>query len=524
VFRWRAGRPRHDDRRSPAADSLYAKGVAALDWGDPGVGRQALLESLRSDTVSLERVLDVAEQLASSGFIADVEKLLRNAIDQFVDRPEPKVAMAAFLLENGNERQAIQTVVQALRQHPRNPALNAIAARAYEAVGDLAEAANHLAVTLAIHADDLDANRRLAVILERLGDKAGSIRCLRRVVDATSTEDPEAVTVLGIALSQDGQHDEAVDLLSDVVRRFPNVSAARADLAMAQLAAGQVREALAGFTEALRLDGQSAQAFCGLGLAYQQLERWREAAEAFRKTEALAPDLAAGPFNLGLALGAAGDHEGAKEALLRAAALAPEDREIRDALQSLEPEVDSASAAAPAPAPTPHARFSGDLESFELSDVLEFLRLQNKTGSLVVLSARGAGIVRLVRGQLTSASAPGVMRLGEALVARGLITSEGLKAALARQKADEPDSAEALGSLLMRDRPRDHDQLRQAVFQQLLEALLEMIAWHEGAFSFHPADDPGLPAISFNLQNVMLELMRVIDERKKGTLPSQEDR
>jgi tetratricopeptide (TPR) repeat protein len=519
VFRWRSGKPSTDDRRSPAADSLYAKGVAALDWGDPGVGREALLESLRSDPVTLERVLDVAEQLASSGFIADVEQLLREAIAQFVDRPEPKAAMADFLLQNGNERDAIQTVVQGLRSHPRNSALHAIAARAYEGVGDLVESANHLAAILAIHADDLDTNRRLAMILERLGDRAGSIRCLRRVVGA-ATEDPEALTVLGIALSQDGQHDEAVDLLSDVVRRCPNVSAARADLAMAQLAAGQVREALAGFSEALRLDGQSAQAFCGLGLAYQQLERWREAAEAFEKTEALAPELAAGPFNLGLALGAMGDRDGAIEALQRAAALEPEDLEIREALQSLAPELDHAAA----PEPPANARFSGDLKSFELSDVLEFLRLQNKTGSLVVLSRRGAGIVRLVRGQLTSASAPGVKRLGEALVARGLITSEGLEAALARQKADERDSSEALGSLLMRDRPRDHDQLKRAVFQQLLEALEEMIAWDEGAFSFHPAGDADLPAIHFNLQNVMLELMRVIDERRKGALPSQEDR
>ena len=40
-----------------------------------------------------------------------------------------------------------------------------------------------------------------------------------------------------------------------------------------------------------------------------------------------------------------------------------------------------------------------------------------------------------------------------------------------------------------------------------------MLTWTEGAFSFHPGSDRGLPAISFDLQNVMLEIMRIADER-----------
>src|SRR6185369_5651030 len=96
--------------------------------------------------------------------------------------------------------------------------------------------------------------------------------------------------------------------------------------------ADQLEEAIWGFSEALGLDPQSAQAQCGLGLAYQRLERWQEAAEAFRLTELLAPEQAVGPFNLGLVLRAMGEHDEAHRALLRAASLAPEDGEIQEAL------------------------------------------------------------------------------------------------------------------------------------------------------------------------------------------------
>jgi len=164
-------------------------------------------------------------------------------------------------------------------------------------------------------------------------------------------------------------------------------------------------------------------------------------------------------------------------------------------------------------------RFGGDIKTFALPEVLEFLRLQKKSGSLVVSSRRGAAIVRIVRGQVTSATAPGVRRLGETLIARGIITAAALDAALARQRMDGGESADALGAVLLRERPGDRDALTQAVFQQLLDALAELLTWSEGAFSFHPASDRELPAIAFDLQNVMMEVFRIADERN-----AEEDR
>jgi tetratricopeptide (TPR) repeat protein len=483
-----------------------ADAVAALDRGDLEIGRRALLQSLKYETDSFETFVDIAAELALAGFRADAEHILRRAIERFPQRVEATVELARLFLESGNDHNALRVAQQALRMHPRNGDLHALAASACEQLDLLDEAASHWAAILAGDPDHSYANRRLAAVLERTGDMAGAIGCLRRVFEATRGQDVEIVTSLGIALSADGQHAEAIALLTDVAKSNPDVATAHADLANALLAGDRVEDAIGGFTEVLRLDPNSAQAYCGLGLAYQRIQRWYEAAEAFRMTEQLAPDQAVGPYNLGLALSALGDAEEARSALLRAAALEPDDVGIREALQAL---LAPATPDAPVAAP----RFSGDLNSFALPEVLEFLRLQHKTGSLVISSRRGAAIVRLVRGEVTSASAPGVSRLGERLVAARIITNQELEAALARQRMDDGESAEMLGAVLLRERPGRREALTRAVFQQVLDALSEVLTWPEGAFSFHPGSDRGLPAISFDLQNVVLEVFRIADER-----------
>src|SRR5205085_3957420 len=112
-------------------------------------------------------------------------------------------------------------------------------------------------------------------------------------------------------------------------------------------------------------------------------------------------------------LAALNDGDGAREAFLRAAALEPDDPEIRAVLRSLPSE----SGSSDVPALASSGRFLGDLKSFPLTELLEFLRLQKKTGLLDLWSPRrGTGAIHLVRGQITSATAPGVERFDEALL------------------------------------------------------------------------------------------------------------
>jgi tetratricopeptide (TPR) repeat protein len=508
--------------RPPAGDpdARRAAGLAALDRGELEAGRVALLQSLDLVPPSLDKVLEIAHKLASVGLSADAERVLRQAAEIFVDRVEPRLELARLFLEGGEEATALETAREALNEHPDHPEVHRLVAAVHERRGSLTEAAESLAEVLATDPSDVDANRQMSDLLARLGDSAGATRYLERVVGLTRGQDRQAMVALGIALSRGGQHKEAVRTLSDVAKRWPGVASIHGDLAMALYAAGQVEEAMWGFSEALRLDPSSAQAQCGLGLAYQRLERWEEAAEAFRLTESLAPDQAVGPFNLGLVLRALGNNEDARRALLRAAALAPDDQEIRAALDSL------AASPTTSESPAPFPRFSGDLESFGLPEVLEFMRVQAKTGSVVISSRQGAGIVRLVQGRLTSASAPGVERLGEALVNARIISRSELDAALATQRTELRQSAEALGSVLLRNRPGVRERLNQAILQQILDGLLEMLGWSEGAFSFHPAAESEIPSISFDTQSVLMKVFGMIDQHtaRSSSTRLEEDR
>jgi Flp pilus assembly protein TadD len=467
-------RKRFEAVRSISGDpeAWYVLGLASVDSGRLDEATYALLHAVELAPRAVGRALSAAQRLSQAGCHGGAERILRRVLVQASDRSDVRLALIQLLLDTDQNRGALEEVGRALDLEPESAELRLLAAAAHDRLAEPERAADQLVLVLARDPDHLEANRRLGELLARRGDRQGALACWQRVVDLTGFEDPEAVTLLGIELSHRGEHQEAVALLSEVAER--GGAPGHANLGMAELAADRIEQAVETFRRALELDPCSAQATCGLGLGYQKIGRLEEAVEAFTETERLAPDNPAGPLNLALVLTELGQREPARAALLRAAAIAPEDQEIRQALEQF-----LAPPAPPANAPAFDASISGDLKSFTLFDLLEFLRVQNKCGSLVTSSRQGAGIIRLWQGAVTTASAPGVPCDGDALIAQGIT---------------------------------DRAQLSRVLFQQILASLAEMATWTEGAFSFHPEGDRGAPPISFSVQQVLLELMRQSDE------------
>jgi hypothetical protein len=160
-----------------------------------------------------------------------------------------------------------------------------------------------------------------------------------------------------------------------------------------------------------------------------------------------------------------------------------------------------------------------------LLDVLEFLRMQEKTGSLVVSAPAGVGMLRLEQGMLIGGSAPRSKRLGEVLVRRGLVSREQLDGALSKQRQLNSGSAGAaeadatmLGAVLLRERLLDEKQLSDVLFGMILHIISQINQWREGVFAFHPSPDTRFP-IRFNVQEVVLDLMRLHDERRQRMEP-----
>jgi Flp pilus assembly protein TadD len=499
-------------RRLPGdAEAWYALGVAAVEAGRTDEACYALVHSVELAPDDVDRALACAEQLALAGCHAEAENIYRRAMQLAPDRSDVRAGLIRSFLDRALNEAAHAEVEQALMIDRSDGELRSLAAESCERRGELTAAIDHLQAALSGDPDHLDLNRRLAALLVRTGDRGRAITCLRRLAAQAPADDVETLTALGIELSRDGQHAEALELLEEVVARAPDLSSAHANLGMALLAAGQLEEAVSASLRALELDESSGQAYCGLGLAYQRLDQLAEAAQAFTATEQVMPDNPVGPLNLAVVLDLMGNREEARLALLRAAALAPEDREIQEALSRFLAGSAQRGDTVPEAAPL-DASIRGELKSFQLFDVLEFLRIQSKSGSLVVSSRHGAGIVRLIQGALTSASAPGTPRLGDVLRERGLLTLGQLNAALGKQRGLPDDDNEALGSILLHDKCIDRTQLGKIVFEQALTALEEMTSWTEGAFSFHPCDGADAPPVSFSVQQTVLELMRRRDE------------
>lgn len=423
------------------------------------------------------------------------------------------------VLDTGRHLLAYDDLLPLLRARPADAELRSIAADTCERLGALPEAADHLSILLINDPEHIEANRKLGRLLCELGDTGGAIRCWQRVLATRAEEETDTLSMLAIALCENGEHEAAIELLTSLTRQRPMDAVGLATLGMALQAARREEEALAALRRALQLDPQSAAAHCGMGLLHFEHERYDDAVAAFRATEQLAPGNAVGPFNLGLALEQQGDHEGARRALLRAAALEPHDEAIRAALESLlvRPSIPPNAGGALLPA----AAFRGELASFDVLDVLEFLRLQEKTGCLVVSAPAGVAMLRLERGMLIGGSAPRLRRLGEVLVRRGLISREQLERVHAREHQLaaiahgrlEPD-ATSLAAVLLRDRLIEEAPLSEVLFRMTLHIVSQVKNWREGVFAFHPSASTSFP-VRFNVQRVVLELMRIEDEAQQ---------
>jgi hypothetical protein len=153
---------------------------------------------------------------------------------------------------------------------------------------------------------------------------------------------------------------------------------------------------------------------------------------------------------------------------------------------------------------------SGSLKTFHLLDLLEFLRLQNQTGTLLISSQLGVGTIVLSQGSLVSVAAPGSGALGDELVERGLVTRAGLDG-IARARTDRPTAPEdELGEALCRDGLVSREQLQQVLLDRAIAEIERLNGWTDGTFCFHPSEVPaGRPLVSkFDLRRLVLEMLR----------------
>lgn len=175
----------------------------------------------------------------------------------------------------------------------------------------------------------------------------------------------------------------------------------------------------------------------------------------------------------------------------------------------------------------------GSLSDVPVVDVLQFIHLSGKSGTLLMTSGADSALVELSDGNIAFARAPGTRSLGSVLVERGLVTQADLERLLTlqRESADRP----ALGQLVVSEGLLSFDAVAECVRDQFHDAMLEIVTWRTGEFQFHQSrldtvddvrlDIEGLlPAVALNTQFFLLEAMRIVDERQNETQDAAETR
>lgn len=166
----------------------------------------------------------------------------------------------------------------------------------------------------------------------------------------------------------------------------------------------------------------------------------------------------------------------------------------------------------------------GSLDDVPLVDVLQFVHLSGKSGTLALTSHRGAGWIEVANGNVVFARGPKTPNLGELLVGAGALNRDALDDAITTQRADP--HRPPLGRLLVAAKLVTSEQLADCVRKQIHDAMLDLCQWTSGEFQFDQGsietpDDirvdvaEVLPELNLNTQFLVLEAVRLLDERRR---------
>ena len=168
---------------------------------------------------------------------------------------------------------------------------------------------------------------------------------------------------------------------------------------------------------------------------------------------------------------------------------------------------------------------NGKLEDVSLADVMQFVHLGRRTGTLSLTRGSQEAEIGFHRGQIVSAWAPGAKRLGELLVSKRLLDAPTMAEMLRLQTSEQP--RRSIGQVLVSSGTLEFEDIRQVIEKQIEQSVYDLVTWTSGSFEFaldelKPIDDiamyPGdvIPKLDLNTQMVLLEATRIMDEKLRA--------
>jgi hypothetical protein len=127
-------------------------------------------------------------------------------------------------------------------------------------------------------------------------------------------------------------------------------------------------------------------------------------------------------------------------------------------------------------------KLEGSLDAFSLPDVFQLLSFTKKTGGLHLSNDGYAGVVFFTVGQITGASSDTSRQpLARRLIGSGAVDDGALGAAVERAKSDKDVG---VVKALLEANAVEAELLRQAVSDQAVDAVFDLLQWQTGEFAF----------------------------------------
>lgn len=177
--------------------------------------------------------------------------------------------------------------------------------------------------------------------------------------------------------------------------------------------------------------------------------------------------------------------------------------------------------------------FTGDLEHLPIVDIIQLLHAARKSGTLTIHNRKGDNQLVFRDGFIVSANnARNTVRIGKVLVEINAIDEATLEQALAEQKSAGAERKPLIATLLEKGMV-DKEEAFKGLEILIEKTVLEVLIWKEGSFTFdvdvvNVSDEyryiPEMMKreINLNSQNVLMEALRLYDEKKRdGDLESE---
>src|SRR5262245_12995721 len=165
---------------------------------------------------------------------------------------------------------------------------------------------------------------------------------------------------------------------------------------------------------------------------------------------------------------------------------------------------------------------SGNLETMELAELLQWVAQSGKTGTLVIGKAEVQKRIFFLDGRIiATGSTDPKEQLGHFLVSHGFINEQELVDAITQQET----SGMLLGKILVTAGRISEQDLQDLLLLKAQEGIFDMFSWRAGEFRFVEREtlDSGMIPIALDVAMVVLQGMERLDEwnRIHECVPSQ---